>query len=205
MSEPSGVVSKENIDQIVRMIQFRRRGVPAELVQITLLEAARELAQAKVANHSFTLNGGTGENNNDFDFRHCIPEGYEFLAVETVKVCGTCIEPYAKCDPCPSGYKIISETCIRIEPCPSGEIDVCLVVRPNFEHCDISRCLMRHREYLLDKVDGELALMEGEEWASASTARFRLRRAQGRKTSIAVRETRGHSCAPCITTGSRVI
>lgn len=197
------VQDTRSIDDLVKILQFKRPGVPAELARLQILEAARYLASSKVGSIEATIK--THEGTTEYSLANCIPDGHELNSVEQVIVCGECIPQIEKCDPCPTGWQLTSFDCIRVEPCPPESFVVCLNLQPTMEACSLHTCFMRHREYLLAQAEGELALMEGEKWASASVARFKLRKAAGMQRSIAVREQRGYDCKPCKAIGCPVL
>lgn len=189
---PQGQVRVEHtpLTSLVQTLQYEHDGAPVSLIQSLMLEAAEELANACVATLEVEMKGDP--NVEEYDFTHCIPEGLEVASVESIIVCGMCIGPYEKCDPCPNGWKLESPTCIRIKPCPPEHFTVCLVMRPT-EMCNqLPDCFARHRRFLHHYVAGRLALMENEKWASRSGARYHLRKADALKNSTAVRERRGN-------------
>lgn len=192
-----------DMDSMVKILQFKRPGVPAELARLQILEAARMLASSKVGSVEVEIKAHEGTTN--YSIAQCIPEGHELHSVENVIVCGQCIPQQQKCDPCPTGWKLTSFECIDIQPCPSGTFLVCMNLQPTMDSCSLHPTFLRHREYLLAQAEGELALMEGEKWASASVARFKLRKAAGMQRSIAVKENRGYNCKPCKAVGCPVV
>lgn len=192
---PQGNVNVEmkSMNSLVQVLQFQFNGAPISLIQMLMLDAAEELASACVATLDIELEGDP--NVNDYDFSHCIPEGLEVAGVEAVIVCGECLLPYEKCDKCPNGWQLSSPTCITLKPCPPEKFQICVSLRPT-EMCNaLPDCFARHRRFFRHYVAGELSLMENEEWGSRSGARYHTRKAQGIKSSAAMRERRGHSSA----------
>lgn len=186
-------VNMQSMANLVQILQFEREGAPIALIQSFMLEAAEELANACVATIDIPIKGNPLVET--YDFTHCIPDGLEVASIETVIVCGQCLDPYEKCDPCPNGWKLESPTCIRMKPCPPEGFTVCAVLRPT-EMCNqLPDCFARHRRFFHHYVSGRLALMDNEDWGSKSEARYNLRKADAIKQSTAVRESRGNSSA----------
>lgn len=194
MTKGAARIEKTSMGPTIKRLQFEFEGVPEPLLQILLLNAAQELAEACVGTIDIDLMGHPDVR--EYEFSHCIPEGLEVVSIAQVIVCGQCLEPYDKCDPCPKGYQLRSPTCIDIQPCPPEKFTVCVVLRPTEACNSLPDCFARHRNYLYHAVAGMLSLQDGEEWASRTKARFHVRKAAGLRSSAAMRETRGHASAP---------
>lgn len=191
MAKPE--VSYTNMNAMISIIQFEFDGAPLSLIQAYLLEAAQELATACVGTMDLQIEGNPLVN--DYDFSHMIPDNMEVFAVPYIMVCGECLYPYDKCDPCPNGWSLLSPTCIRVKPCPPEGFTVCVVLQPTEACSQLPDCFGRHRRYFHHYVAGRLAMMENETWGSRSLAIFHRRKADGLRQATAVRETRGNTNA----------
>ena len=193
MSAPA--IEMESMQSLVQTIQFLRQGVPAQLIQTFLQEAAEELATAHIGQVEIDIQGD--HHVDTYDFSHCIPDGVEVMSVGFVRVCGECVYPIDKCDPCPRGFEMLSDTCLKMYPCPPNDtFSICLSLRPS-EACNaLPKCFAKHRNFLRNYVNGQLAMMQGEEWSSERTARMYIRKADGLKKALAAQVSRGYSHTP---------
>ena len=138
---------QSDVDRLVGRLRFEFPAVPEELIRDAMVEAAREVAACGLLQQTFDLTRLLRGGQADYDFSHLLPEGYTVDAIQSVELCGCCIDCVdPKCNPCACGYEICGFCAITLHPCPSDApgqtLTVCASLTPETTTCEVPPLLV---------------------------------------------------------------
>jgi len=168
---------------LIARLCYEFEDMPEAAFQDALIFAAREITRHSLLECTIDLTDRLqcGEDTYEFDDR--LPEGTEVSSVRFVKFCGRCIEPIAdKCDDCSCGYRILGDSCIRMQP-ETGKtehqtLELCVALQPCYGQCNIPDILLRkYREQLMEYARGFLERIPNTKYTNINSSKERRRQA----------------------------